>query len=333
MSVLVASICPIERGLYKHLFAPRKLWMTPAVKRGQPPAIVQFDEGIVAPKQYVGLGNYMDIPETAMNVALDFINNAVNLPFAKPPIAMPGIWMVGSLGENLTFQIVGASNSGATILQLDRPHGLSGPLDVQISGASNFWAVINGTFRASPMNETSVVINVDSRNFGEFSNGGANSQLAVTQHLSLEQEAEVMRPRQDQWLSRILNNARALWTQEKSNRHIIPLHHIAAEWFGVEEDWQASLSTDSTLMVDCPYCKKRVERALICSNCKNVIDVVGYAKMELEKEAAIREEKRRLKEIRDEEDRKLREINIAAANAARLARQAEEKPEETPVEA
>jgi hypothetical protein len=324
MPVKVASICPVRRSLAKPLFFPQKFWFTPPVLKGHPPAIAWFNDDIVQVNSYRAFGVFGDDPIPAPQIAQSFIDANMGLPFCHPPDMMPGLWIVGSLGQNEEFAIMGGSNGGATMLQLDHGHRMNATGEITISGGIGLWAVLNGKWMASPAGEQLITVPVDSRSFGEFSNGGVAARVSIQRSLTLEQEAEIMRPRQEKWLERCLQDARFLWNREKSNRKIQELHHIAAAWFGIEgEDWQIVMDTSTSM--ECRYCKKRIPKdAATCAYCHSIANATLHAQLKTQEEEALRAERKKLKDAQLEIDRKIRELNKQKevdANAEALVEQ------------
>jgi ribosomal protein L37E len=324
MPVKVASICPLKRDLAKPLFQPQRYWWMPAVKRGDAPFVIQFNDDIYQANDYLGLGNYGDRPQKAEWVANDFIASNIVLPFCHPPDMMPGLWIVGSLGHNEEFSVMGGSNASATMLQLDRAHGLEGSGDITISGALGFWAILNGVWRASPAGDNQVTVPVDSRSFGEFTNGGIQARVSIKRDLTLQQEAEIMRPRQDRWLARCLQDARFLWNREKNDFHIRDIHHIAANWFGIKgEPWQVKQDSSST--IQCRHCGNMVSKTVShCGECGHITNPELAARLQMEEEAALKAARKKIKEADEAEVQRnwaQKRAEEAAANQEALIEQ------------
>lgn len=99
-TVKVASIFPLERSLHKPGFHPKSIWTTPGVKKGSPPAIIEFGpswenvfrggatdrdpRGIVTQENWSGL-----------QVANDFIK--CHFIIGLKDGGLPGLWVVGHL--------------------------------------------------------------------------------------------------------------------------------------------------------------------------------------------------------------------------------------------
>lgn len=283
--VRVASIFPMPRSLYKPRFLPQNNWRMPAVKRGHPPVVIEFtdqQERVYIGDDGRGGEKHMSVTIYAHEIAADFVQSNTVMAFANGS-AHPGIWVVDTLGEDTGLQIAGATNGTATHLRFNEPHGLSAPSPVNITGAIGYWAMLNAGWTGTPVNEDTLSIPLDSTAFGEFGNAGNQVIAHIHRHLTLEQEASIIRERQNAFFQKWVNDARK-WAARKELNRIITMHHIAAEALGVKEDWQNT----EEVSPQCQYCRQHIPAdAVVCPQCTRVVNVVAYARLQAEEKAAV----------------------------------------------
>jgi hypothetical protein len=298
MDVQVASICPIDRFMYKPRLIPQKSWLLPAVPKGDPPAVLTFTDGweqVFRTRDENGIPIYDDRIVTARQLADDFVQQNLQMPCGRNGGQL-GLWIVDDLGANTTMRVVSATNEYPVIFQLDQPHRMSMKVahKIQLSGATGRWGAINGEWQATPVSDRQLSIPVDTEPFGAFNSGIGVIQAAFRIHLSLEEEAKIMIRKQDLFFDYWLKDAAKIFA--KNPNLVVKIHHDAADWFGVKgQPWQVTYA--SAVQTNCPFCVSVVPLgALLCAKCGQVIDPVGFAA-----------EQFRIKQARDAETQRLRE--------------------------
>src|SRR5258706_12800867 len=83
------------------------------------------------------------------------------------------------------------------------------------------------------------------------------------------------------WFRRLVKAADDNWNKNKQRRFISDKYIIAAEKLGLKREWAelsnlTSEAVSTIKLIPCPYCTYQIlEAAIICINCKQVVNEVG----------------------------------------------------------
>lgn len=308
---VVASIFPMVRRLDKWNFFPKQFWVLPGVPKGSTPATIEFTDQ--NQRVFIGSGGtwepqYSVQVVPAADIAADFIETNTRFATGQRNGGEPGVWLVGSLGQDVTMNVAAASNSPAVFLRLDRPHGMNGSSEVTVANGQGFFGQLNGVWRASPIDEMTIQIPVDSTRMGDYYASGSACQVYMKSILTLDQEAQIKAKRQDIFAMQWVEDARRLATANRMNR-IIPLHHAMADWLGLDnEPWRRQHSAAATKK--CQFCQQVIPvDAIVCPVCSQTVDAVRKYELERVERAKVEAYKAQRKAEQDELDRQERERN------------------------
>jgi len=87
------------------------------------------------------------------------------------------------------------------------------------------------------------------------------------------------REKQKAWFIRLLEIADDEWVKYHSHRSISDLQRYASKYLGLEREWAEIGEAEVPTL--CPACKSPIQSdALICGNCRTVVNAEGYKKFQ-----------------------------------------------------
>lgn len=111
--------------------------------------------------------------------------------------------------------------------------------------------------------------------YGEFSNDDNGKRQLAAQHRAVIEE---MVEKQMRWFATLVEFADDDWGRYRRHIFITPQQRIAAQRLGLERDWLLQQEINEA-MNRCPFCFQMVDpRAIICSQCKGILDKDRYKK-------------------------------------------------------
>lgn len=166
--------------------------------------------------------------------------------------------------QKMTIQVIEKAEHHI-YLDADRPM-MRNEIDAEVLAAS----VIEGLMASWPM------VGKDCRPAFFAASGGWTVESALKELAKPIKEADEI---QNHWFQQLLMQADSYYSRAKDTRVITMLHREAAERLGAKREWAFNLDPNKV----CPFCSAPVIfNAVICRECKEVINPEAYRRLKAE---------------------------------------------------